>query len=127
MRIQGFHHLAIKVREVERVAAFYRELLGLAEMARHRKPDGAVRSIWLALPEMGFLAIEVAEASASGPSDAGLFLIAFRIDRDERGQILAELARRGISVDHQTRWTVYFRDPEGNRVGLSHHPFDPLE
>ncbi|HXX30163.1 MAG TPA: glyoxalase, partial [Myxococcaceae bacterium] len=28
----------------------------------------------------------------------------------------------GVAVEHETRWTLYVRDPEGNRVALSHHP-----
>jgi hypothetical protein len=32
----------------------------------------------------------------------------------------------GVEVVHRTRWTLYVRDPEGNRVGLSHHP-EPAE
>ena len=35
------------------------------------------------------------------------------------------VARLEVPVLHQTRWTVYFRDPEGNRLALSHHPDDP--
>jgi len=26
---------------------------------------------------------------------------------------------------HRTRWTLYLRDPEGNRIGLSHYPHEP--
>ena len=36
--------------------------------------------------------------------------------------IRAELDRCGIPLVHETRWTMYVRDPEGNRVALSHHP-----
>ncbi|HSP79585.1 MAG TPA: VOC family protein, partial [Myxococcaceae bacterium] len=45
MDIQGFHHLAIQVRDVERVTAFYREVLGLPELRRHHRPDGSLRSV----------------------------------------------------------------------------------
>jgi hypothetical protein len=34
MHLQGF---------LERVAAFYRDVLGLSELKRHRKPDGTLR------------------------------------------------------------------------------------
>ena len=37
---------------------------------------------------------------------------------------IRHLERLGVPVVHQTRWTLYFRDPEGNRVALSHHPDD---
>jgi glyoxylase I family protein len=130
VQAQGFHHLAIQVRDVERVATFYSEVLGLTELARHHRPDGSLRSIWLGLPDSGFIAVERVEAEA--PRDPpprgapGILLVALRIRREDRAAALAELARRSIPVEHQTRWTLYFRDPEGNRLALSHHPLDPL-
>ena len=34
------------------------------------------------------------------------------------------IAERGVAVVHRTRFTLYVQDPEGNRVGLSHHPHE---
>jgi glyoxylase I family protein len=132
MSIRGFHHLAIQVRSLEETAAFYRRILGLAERERHHRPDGTLRSIWLDVPGTsgGFLALEEAacEPARDDPfrtDRAGPLLLALRIDAKERATVLAELERLGVPVVHQTRWTVYFRDPEGNRLALSHHPEDP--
>jgi len=130
MRIQGFHHLAIQVRDVERVTRFYREVLGLPEKQRHLRADGTLRSVWLQLPGESFLAIE----AATGPVEPqpfrtdrqGLLLLALRIAPEDRAAAVEALSRAGAPVVHQTRWTVYVQDPEGNRVALSHHPEDPL-
>lgn len=130
MRVHGFHHLAIQCRDLERVGQFYREVLGLPERTRHHREDGTLRAIWVALPEGAFLALEA--CAGEPPVDsfrrdaAGFHLLALRIDRDERASIEAELSRNGVEIVHRTRWTIYVRDPEGNRVGLSHHPHDPL-
>ena len=130
MRVQGFHHLAIQCRDLERVAVFYRDILGLTEQARHHREDGSLRSIWLTVPGQGFLALE---ACSGAPPDegfrrdtAGFLLLALKIDREDRPEIERELALRGIQIVHRTRWTLYLRDPEGNRIGLSHHPHDPV-
>jgi glyoxylase I family protein len=117
MRILGFHHLAIFVRELERAAAFYREVLGLSEMARHHREDGTLRSIWLAIPGGGFIALEE-KPEASPP----LALLALGISAADRKRVTEELARRGIEIVKQTGWTLYFDDPEGNHLALSHHP-----
>ena len=130
MRVLGFHHLAIQVHSLEVTAAFYRRVLALAERERHYRPDGSLRSIWLDVPGAsgGFLALE--EAAGEPARDAfrtdrpGPLLLALRIDRQDRARALAELEELGVPVVHQTRWTVYFRDPEGNRLALSHHPDD---
>ncbi|HLL82288.1 MAG TPA: VOC family protein [Longimicrobium sp.] len=129
MNVRGFHHLAIQVRDLERVTAFYRDVLGLAEQARHHRPDGSLRAVWMGLPDGGFLALEAADGEPV-PEEfrhprPGLFLLSLRIAREERQAAVEELARHGVQVLHETRWTVYFRDPEGNRVALSHHPHDP--
>ena len=132
MRIQGFHHLAILAHDVEQVTAFYRDVLGLPEQARHFRADGVLRSVWLTLGEgQGFLAVELAEGKppASRPfrtDEPGLLLVALRIPREDRAGALERLARAKVPVVHQSRWTVYVQDPEGNRVALSHHPADPL-
>jgi catechol 2,3-dioxygenase-like lactoylglutathione lyase family enzyme len=132
MHVRGFHHLAIQVRSVEETAAWYRRVLGFTERERHLRPDGSLRSVWLEVPGTGggFVALE--EARGEPPRDdfstdrAGPLLLALRISPGERPRALAELERLGVPVVHQTRWTVYFRDPEGNRLALSHHPDDPI-
>jgi catechol 2,3-dioxygenase-like lactoylglutathione lyase family enzyme len=127
LNVAGLHHVAIQVKALEEVARFYREVLGLSELERHVGADGAARSIWLDVGGGGFLALERVEtrpapAPAFRDGRPGLFLVALRIARTDRTRIRAELERRGIPLVHETRWTLYVRDPEGNRVALSHHP-----
>jgi len=128
MDVQGFHHVAIQARDVERVTAFYRDLLGFPELTRHQRPDGSLRSIWVGVPGGSFLAIE---AVSGAPEQApfrherpGLLMLAFRIPRASREPAVQAFARAGIALEHETRWTIYVRDPEGNRIALSHHPED---
>lgn len=131
MRTLGFHHLAIQVHDVERCASFYKDVLGLSERVRHLHADGSLRSIWLQLADgEGFIALEHTAAKAEQTpfrhAYSGLHLLALRIAREERWAMLEELSKRGVPVEHETRWTFYIRDPEGNRIGLSHHPEDPV-
>ncbi len=121
------HHVAIQCRDLGACERFYREVLGLAVLRRWPRDGGGDRSVWLAL-EDGFLALERAdEEPAPGPwrdGKAGLHLLALRIAPGERRAWEARLEACGVPVVHRTRWTIYVRDPEGNRVGLSHHPED---
>ena len=125
MHIRGFHHVAIQVRDVERCAAWYRDVLGLPEQARFHLAQGGVRSVWMTVPG-GFLALERTEtlpvATAFRDGRPGPHLVALRIDRSARDATVAELRGKGVTIEHETQWTVYVRDPEGNRIGLSHHP-----
>ncbi len=120
-----FHHVAIQCRDLAECERFYREVIGLEVLRRWPRDGGGDRSVWLAL-EGGFLALERADADPEpGPwrdGKAGLHLAALRIEAGERPAWEARLAALGVPIAHRTRWTIYVRDPEGNRVGLSHWP-----
>ena len=129
MKSLGFHHLAVFARDVERVAAFYRAHLALPELQRFHREDGTLRSIWLGVSSEGaaaegFLAIE-AEAGEGGRGDAGFSMLALRIAPESRAEVKAALLGAGIRIERETGWTMYLRDPEGNLIGLSHHPLQP--
>ena len=131
MDVQGFHHVAIQVHDLERTAGFWRDLVGLHELARHRRPDGSLRSIWLEIPGSGggFIALEhVAGQPQPSPGfrhDApGYLMVALRIPRTQREAAAERFRSAGVPLEHETRWTFYVRDPEGNRLALSHHPED---
>ena len=126
MNVLGFHHVAVQVHDVAKVAAFYVEVLELRELQRFHRDDGSLRSIWVSAStrqpgEHGFIAIEGARPTT--PEGAlGYSMVALRIDEKQRHEIVLELGRRGLHVERETAWTLYLRDPEGNLVGLSHHP-----
>ncbi len=129
MELLGVHHVALKARDVRRTAAFYREVLGLEEIDRHHD-DGKVRSIWLRCGGV-IIMVERSEVWASGdggptepdPFDPpGLHLLALTIAADARPSWARRLAELGHPVTQETDFTMYIRDPEGNRVGLSTWP-----
>jgi catechol 2,3-dioxygenase-like lactoylglutathione lyase family enzyme len=130
--VLAFHHVALQCRDLDRCERFYREVLGLDVLRRWPAVGGGDRSVWLAVGE-GFLALERAEGAPGGALEdlpwrdgkPGLHLVALRIGAAERGPWEARLAELGVPVVHRTRWTIYLRDPEGNRVGLTHYPDEP--
>jgi glyoxylase I family protein len=124
---RGLHHLAIQVRDLARVEAFYRDVLGLAVVRRWPAADGrGERSVWVDAGDGSFLALEVVGGDAAPAADegprAGLFLVALKIDAAGRDDWERRLAAAGVAITHKTAYTLYVRDPEGNRVGLSHYP-----
>lgn len=127
----AFHHVAIQCADLARCERFYREVLGLPVLRRWPRDGGGDRSVWLAVEGCGdgFLALERAdEQPIPRPwrdGKAGLHLVALRIEASERGAWERRLQEAGVPVVHRTRWTLYFHDPEGNRIGLTHHPHEP--
>ncbi|MGZ3417306.1 MAG: VOC family protein [Polyangiales bacterium] len=112
------HHLAVVVADLSRAEAFYVGVLGLPVVQRWEQ-----RSIWVDL-EGAFLAIEL--ATAPGPTRVdqapGFHCLAMRIPTKERETWRSRLAAAGHPVERESPFTLYVRDPDGNLVGLSHHP-----
>jgi catechol 2,3-dioxygenase-like lactoylglutathione lyase family enzyme len=129
----AYHHVAIQCADLGRCEVFYRDVLGLPVLRRWPREGGGDRSVWLGLGEgaEGFLALERADEEPSPApwrdGKAGLHLLALRIAPGERRVWEDRLEAAGVLVVHRTRWSIYFHDPEGNRIGLSHHPDDVPE
>jgi catechol 2,3-dioxygenase-like lactoylglutathione lyase family enzyme len=130
----GVHHVAIAVRDLQALEAFYAGVLGLPILRRWPEAgDGKRdRSVWLDLGSGAFLALERADvtdladdvARAGDPVGRthGYLMIALRITLAARADWEARLAAAGVAVVHRTGYTLYVADPEGNRIGLSHWP-----
>jgi glyoxylase I family protein len=128
--VQGMHHVAVQVRDLAAAERFYAGVLGLPVLTRWPEADGSPRSLWLEAGGGAFLALEKAAAEAVGAGEgrafkdghAGWHLVALRIAAGERAAWGERLLAAGVAVEFESRWTLYVRDPEGNRVALSHHP-----
>lgn len=122
------HHLALGALHVDALAAFYREQFGLAEVMRHHYESGELRSIWLDLGG-SLLMIEPCDEAAPPLKRAstGVFLLAFAVAPEERVAWEARLEAAGYPVESRTRYSSYCRDPEGNRIAVSHYPTPPSD
>jgi len=127
MRPTRVHHVALKVADLAAAEVFYRSVLALPVLRRWPAAgSGGERALWFDLGGDAFLAVErtPAPARAQAEETPGLHLLALAIPRAEREAWSARLAAAGHPVYEQTDYTLYVRDPEGNRVALSHWP-DP--
>ncbi|MFZ9886244.1 MAG: VOC family protein [Myxococcota bacterium] len=123
---RALHHVALGARDVETVAAFYRDVFGLPEVTRHCTPSGELRSVWLTLGD----SLLMIERTSCPPHrvegvGAGPFLLALRCSITERESLEASLRQAGSTIEERSGFTSYARDPEGNRVAISHYP-DPM-
>ena len=132
MLVNQLFHVAVKTPNLEASRRFYVDVLGLSVLRRWPWDDGrpGERSVWLSVGAgEEFLALESCEAERPPAPfrdpHGGLHLVALRILPSERQQWERTLAERGVEVVHRTKWTLYLRDPEGNRIGLSHFPHSP--
>jgi glyoxylase I family protein len=110
------HHLALRSDDPYRIEAFYVTVLGLPV----RRRDPARGSVWLGSGEVVVM-IERASPGEPGPPEGGLDLVAFGVDDLEPWR--ARLAAAGVAIEGETAYTLYFRDPDGRRVGVSTYAF----
>jgi catechol 2,3-dioxygenase-like lactoylglutathione lyase family enzyme len=117
--VGAVHHLALRVADPERSMVFYAGLLGLPELRRFQE-GGAVRSIWLRAGET--VVMLERRLAGSGPEEGSGHLMAFAVA--DLAAWEGRLAAAGVTVEGRTAQTLYLRDPDGHRVGLSVFPFE---
>ena len=131
MEIKELGHLVLYVRDVERSAAFYRDVLGWRQLLPEGD-DGA-----LPFPAAAFAApsgrthhelllIEVGPDAAAVPAGRRLGLYHFGLkvgdSDDELREALATLKAHDVTVlgmsDHTVTHSLYIADPDGNEIEL---------
>lgn len=119
------HHLALGAKDVARIAQFYQRAFDLQCDREHYETGGELRSIWL---RAGTLLLMI-ERTPLPPSrvegvGAGPFLLAFRVDPERRAEMELRLQQLGAPIESRTEHSSYARDPEGNRIAISHFPVE---
>ena len=126
IRVEGVGHVVLKVRDLERATAFYRDAIGLTEVARMQIPAGRMAFFSASGGNHHDLAVlEVGPDAPPTPANAvGLFHVAFKIGNDVEALRAARyhLAARGITrvrlMDHTVSQSIYLTDPDGNGLEL---------
>jgi catechol 2,3-dioxygenase-like lactoylglutathione lyase family enzyme len=114
------HHVAFRTEDLDVLEQFYTAVLGLAVVKR-----ALGRSVWL---DAGGSILMLERRGAGEPSVPvdSMELVAFAIAARDRADVAARLASAGLRIEARTAYTLYVRDPDGRRIGLSSYP-DELE
>jgi glyoxylase I family protein len=115
MEAMRVHHLAFRTRDLTRLERFYTDALGLSVARRDSE-----RSVWLRAGGT-ILMLEQAEGEEPGVPPGARELVAFGIEAPDVDRWRRVLAANGIDVEDETAFTLYFRDPDGRRIALSHY------
>jgi len=122
MRLDGIDHVALAVRDIERSANWYIEVLGF-----ERLHEG----MWNGVPTFigkGNTGIALFPMSShAGPASSvrsgiRMLHLAFRANRDGFRAAQEELKRRGIKFEFQVQeisHSIYFRDPDGHHLEIT--------
>jgi catechol 2,3-dioxygenase-like lactoylglutathione lyase family enzyme len=122
MQLEGIDHVALAVRDVERSAQWYVEVLGF-----ERRYEG----MWSGIPTFigkGATAIalfparNIHESSSARAAKIDMLHLAFRADRKNFLGAQNELKGRGIKFefqDHEISHSIYFSDPDGHELEIT--------
>ena len=122
MQLEGIDHVALAVRDIERSANWYIEVLGF-----ERWYDG----MWKGIPAFigkGNTAIALFprrnghSTSPARSSGIRILHLAFRANRENFLGAQQELKKRGIKFefqDHEISHSIYFRDPDGHELEIT--------
>jgi glyoxylase I family protein len=117
------HHLAIQVFDLERAGQFYQNLFGLQEIRRQ------AHSVWLDLGGAILMLERCMQEAQTVPwksEQPGLLVLALRLEAGERQAFKVRLQAHNITIENETKFSVYFRDPDGNRLAVSHYPKEAI-
>jgi lactoylglutathione lyase len=115
-------HTRYRVNELERTVKFYREILGLEEIKRHKSPRGS-ELVFLKAPASEEL-IEITFFPAGGPVQVQPDLTHLAFEVDSLAEFERHLARHGLKFSDgptttSTGTTFAFVDaPEGYEIEL---------
>ena len=122
MQIKALGHVVLKVRNLERSLAFYRDVLGMKEVARLRTTmvffSFGNNHHDLALLQIGELATSPAQTSV------GLFHVAFKVgdSLDQLRECKKNIEQHGVPLlgtsDHTVSQSLYIQDPDGIEIEL---------
>jgi catechol 2,3-dioxygenase-like lactoylglutathione lyase family enzyme len=120
MKLEGIDHVAIGVRDIERSAKWYIDVLGFERLHQ---------GMWNGVPTFigkGATGIALFPASQepklSAHREIRMLHLAFRADRENFLAAQRELEKRGIEFefqDHEISHSIYFRDPDGHQLEIT--------
>src|SRR5215470_3707056 len=122
IRIERVAHVVLKVRSLARSVPFYRDVLGLPEVARLGD-----QMVFFSMGEQhhDLALLEVGDgAAAPDRRGVGLYHVAFKIgdSLDALRAARAHLEAAGVRIDgtsdHRVSQSIYLHDPDGNGLEL---------
>ena len=123
INVRGVGHVVLKVRDLDRSAKFYREVIGLKEVARFQGRMVFFSATGQNHHDLALLAVGP-DAPEPQQEGVGLYHVALKIgDRlEDLRAAKAHLEAHGITeirvTDHRVSQSVYLNDPDGNGLEL---------
>jgi glyoxylase I family protein len=113
------HHVAFRTSDLNAAVRFYEDVLALRRL---RAQPGY--SVWYALGQAVLMLEQRGQHEPLIPPGS-MELLCLAADAGEQARIRRRLAEAGVAIEAETPHTLYFRDPDGRRVGVSSLAWSP--
>ena len=121
-RITGIGHVALKVHDLDKSLAFYRDKLGFPEMMRLDHPEGGIWLVYLRITDEQFIEIFPGAENERSPGWNGNAIthvcltvddLDAVVDRVEKAGIPLLIGKKTAADGNRQAW---IEDPDGNRI-----------
>jgi glyoxylase I family protein len=129
IKVIGIDHAAISVVDLDRSLKFYTDVLGLKISPREHQKPGTEYFL-----DCGESLIGLIQGDSSGEKhllqDAGLGgnHVSFRVKTKDFDACVENLKAKKVTITFQKKreksWSVYFLDPDGNKLELTAWPLE---
>ena len=120
--LEGLDHAALAVRDVERSANWYVEVLGFERRFKGMWKSAPV-FVGLGQTALALFPAKTADAkSPDGRAAVRILHLALRANRENFLAAQRDLTSRGIAFqfeDHEISHSIYFRDPDGHHLEIT--------
>ncbi len=117
-------HVLLRVADIERSKAFYTKTLGFEVVEEDPEHGGVFMSLGEHGHTLDLFQVENPESTdLRSPNRVGVHHIAFMVDSEEAlKEAYFTLQENGVevvrAVDHVSQKSIYFHDPDGNRLEI---------
>ena len=119
--VKKLHHTRYRVADLEKTVSFYKDVLGLTEVRRHKSPRGS-ELVFLKAPQSEEL-VEICCYPASGPVVIGPDLTHLAFEVDDIEAFARHAAAKGFPLsdgptESGSGWFAFIDAPEGYEIEL---------
>ncbi len=122
--IQSIAHWALRVSNLERSLAFYRDMLGFSEMLRLHQDNGDPWLVYLRITDTQFIELFPCGVGDRAPEHDVTAMNHICLQVDSVEMAAAALRKLGVTITAEPKRGLdgnnqcWFEDPDGNRIEL---------
>jgi lactoylglutathione lyase len=131
--LKGIGHVALKVADIGRSLAFYRDRLGFPEMMHLDKEDGSLWLVYLRITDSQFLELFPGGEGDAAPGPERTAVNHFCIECSDLQATANALRVAGVALTVEPKlgldgnWQCWIEDPDGNRIEFMQMAADSMQ